>query len=198
MRIPFVISAFLGLTVAKDDFQACMYCKRSDTNSGYMTSFSYCGDAQDQRCIQNFEDYINPELQCVGKIQEGWLLDIDVDCKAQNAAPGLCPGDFIASRTQYGTSLPYRTVLLGENTKCTMMIDATNAVARVTFSGTNSLGVLYPGYVMGEPITIKRGDIKYITVYNGSQKGSVQFTVTFAGAATLATSLATLATLALY
>ena len=69
-----------------------------------------------------------------------------------------------------------------------MMLDATNAVARVTFNGSNNLGVLYPGYVMKTAITINKGDIKYITVYNGMQKGSVQFSVTFSGAAQLAMS----------
>ena len=88
-------------------------------------------------------------------------------------------------------------MLLGENTKCTIMVDATKAVARVTFGGSRSLGVLYPGYVMNQPITVNKGDLRYITVYNGMSKGSVQFAVTFAGAASLATGLATIASLAI-
>ena len=71
-----------------------------------------------------------------------------------------------------------------------MMIDASAAVGRVTFTGTDSLGVMYPGYVMGTPITINTGDVKYVTVYNGMSKGSVQFSVTFSGAASLALSSA--------
>ena len=55
------------------------------------------------------------------------------------------------------------------------MIDASATVGRVTFSGTNNLGVMQPGYVMGVPITIEAGDVKYVTVFNGMSKGSVQF-----------------------
>ena len=53
--------------------------------------------------------------------------------------------------------------------KCTIMVDGNAGVARATFTGTNNLGVLYPGYVMGQPITVNQGEVKYITVYNGQQ-----------------------------
>ena len=77
---------------------------------------------------------------------------------------------------------------MGENTKCTIMVDANAAVGRVTFAGTSSLGVLYPGYVMGQPITVDKGETKYITVFNGMSKGSVTFNVVFSGAAGLIAS----------
>ena len=77
---------------------------------------------------------------------------------------------------------------MGENTKCTIMVDASSAVGRVSFSGTNSLGVLYPGYVMGQPITVDKGSSKYITVYNGMSKGSVTFNVVFSSAQSLLAS----------
>ena len=136
-------------------------------------------------------------MQCVSTVKDGWLVDIDTDCGAVTASPGLCPTEFISAESQYGVKLPARSVLLGENTKCTIMLDATAATARVTFDGTNSLGVMYPGYVIGTPITINQGDVKYVTVYNGMSKGSVQFQVTFSGAASLAvSSLAALASIA--
>ena len=63
------------------------------------------------------------------------------------------------------------------------MIDATKAVARITFKDrTDSLGVLYPGYVLGQPITVQEGQVKYITVYNGAQIGVLQFTAEFSAA----------------
>ncbi len=43
---------------AATDKQACMYCKRADTNSGFLNSFTYCPDREAETCIQNFGDYI--------------------------------------------------------------------------------------------------------------------------------------------
>ena len=93
-------------------------------------------------------------MQCVSDVKDGWTLDIDSDCSALEAGPGLCPTEFVSDPSQYGTTLPGRSVLLGENVKCTIMVDGNAGVARATFTGTNNLGVLYPGYVMGQPITV--------------------------------------------
>ena len=114
------------------------------------------------------------------------MIDIDSDCGAETAGPNLCPSEFISSDSLYGVTLPSKPVLLAENQKCTIMIDATNAVGRVTFTGTNSLGVLYPGYVMDVPITINQGDVKFVTFYNGKSSGSLSMSVTFSGATGLA------------
>ena len=56
-------------------------------------------------------------------------------------------------------------------------------VGRITFKDpTNALGVLYPGYVLGQPITVPQGEKKYITLYNGNQAGQLMFTAIFSGA----------------
>ena len=66
---------------------------------------------------------------------------------------------------------------------CTIMVDASKFTGRITFKDpTNSLGVLYPGYVLGQPITVAEGEIKYITLYNGNQAGVLQFESIFSGA----------------
>ena len=182
-----VIMSLTGVEAITDK-QACMYCKRADTNAGYMTSFSYCPDNQDEKCIQNFWEYIQPQMQCVSTTKDGWTIDIDGDCAAQESAPGICPTGFVGTESQFGVTLPPKNVVLGENTKCTIRIDANEALARVVFSGTNELGVLYPSYVIGQPITVEQGKVNYITVFNGKSKGSVQFAVTFSGAASLALS----------
>ena len=121
-------------------------------------------------------------MQCVGTVADGWTIDIDANCAAETAEPGLCPTEFIGSEAQYGTTLPARSVLLGENNKCTIMVDSNQGTSRIAFSGSSELGVLYPGYVMGQPITVEKGMVKYITVFNGKQSGSVQFSVIFSGA----------------
>ena len=112
-------------------------------------------------------------MQCVAIVKDGWTIDIDTDCNGVEAAPGLCPTEFISSKAQYGTTLPPRSVLLAENTKCTIMMDASTGIARVAFTGSADLGVLYPGYIMGQPITVEEGLVHYITVFNGKKAGSV-------------------------
>ena len=141
--------ALVGSAWAATDSQACMYCKRADTNAGFMTEFSYCPDPEDEQCFKNFWEYIQPTMQCVSDPKDGWTIDIDSDCAALEAGPGLCPTEFVSDKSQYGTTLPGRSVLLGENVKCTIMVDGNAGVARATFTGTNNLGVLYPGYIMG-------------------------------------------------
>ena len=36
---------------AATDKQACMYCKRADTKSGFLNSFTYCPDKEAELCI---------------------------------------------------------------------------------------------------------------------------------------------------
>ena len=56
---------------------------------------------------------------------------------------------------------------LSENQRCRIKIDATKEVAHITFyEPSNTLGVMYPGYVLGNPIKVDKGKVKYITVYN--------------------------------
>ena len=53
---------------------------------------------------------------------------------------------------------------------------------------------MYPGYAAGQPITVERGAIKYITVYNGNPYGGpISFTLTFSGATNLMASMISLA-----
>ena len=77
------------------------------------------------------------------------------------------------------------------------MIDATKIVGRVTISGDNRLGVLYPGYNIGQPISVEEGNIQYITLYNGVEFGGpISFRLTFSKATKLVTSAFTASLLA--
>ena len=51
-----------------------------DTNSGFLYSYSYCPAADNEACIPDAWDYINKK--CTDKTKEGYLLDIDADCSA--------------------------------------------------------------------------------------------------------------------
>ena len=48
-------------------------------------------------------------------------------------------------------------ISLDNNGKCTFMVDASSVVGRVTINANKDLGVLVPGYVAGQPITVPRG-----------------------------------------
>ena len=159
-----------------------MSCKRQDSGAGYMTSFSYCADKQDQKCIKNFWEYIQSQQQCVSTVVDGWLLDIDNDCKAQTALASKCEANFESSEALYGIKQVPKPLLLAENTKCTIKVDGTKGIARVAFDGNNYLGVLYPGYQIGDTISVPYGDVKYITIYNGGAKGEMAINAYFSSA----------------
>ena len=104
--------------VYKEDKQACMYCKFADNHAGFMTTYSYCDDDFDQKCIQNFWLYINPWEKCIKYPISGWEVDLDEDCESKFASRGVCPPDFVAltdfrKKITFSKSIP-------PNTKCTI------------------------------------------------------------------------------
>ena len=119
------------------------------------------------------------------------MIDIDADCGA-TPAEGVCKS-FVSSPDKYGKAAQNSTDTLTAGSKCTVSIDATAALARVIFDDTTNLGVLFNGYVIGQPITIPEGEIQEITVYNGNIAQPVSFVQSFSGAKTLAGSLLALA-----
>ena len=54
---------------------------------------------------------------------------------------------------------------------CTIKLNATEFTARVVFDDSDDLGVLYPGYKMGQPITVPTGKVTFIQIYNGKDGG---------------------------
>ena len=60
MKLSTTVSLIVFLTESKAEtnIQACQYCKRADTNSGFLTSFTYCPDKEAEVCIKNFSEYI--------------------------------------------------------------------------------------------------------------------------------------------
>ena len=163
-------SLLILLASAATDRQACMYCKRADTKSGFLNSFTYCPDKEAETCIQNFGDYIQQGKKCIKDTKDGWELDIDKDCNAETVQAPACISSFTAPPpNDDGTPtkvIPITNKILPENGKCTMKIDATAQVARVKLTG-NNLGVLFPGYIIDQPITVPQGKVKYLTIYNG-------------------------------
>jgi hypothetical protein len=58
-----------------------------------------------------------------------------------------------------GQAIETKQANLPQGGQCTLTIDATQALGRVTFKKATSLGVLYNGYQLNEPITVPQGDI---------------------------------------
>ena len=67
-----------------------MYCKRSDTQAGFLTSFTYCPDKEAEVCIKNFSEYIQQGKQCIQETKDGWMLDITKDCNTTPAETKMC------------------------------------------------------------------------------------------------------------
>ena len=83
---------------------------------------------------------------------------------------------------------------MAENNKCSIVVDGTAGTARLTIEGRDakSVGVLFPGYVVGQPITVPEGSKKIVTLYNGLQKGTIAFDIVFSGAKKMVAASATI------
>ena len=55
-------------------------------------------------------------------------------------------------------------------------------LGRVQLTQADNLGVLWNNYVMTDPITIPKGNIQDITIYNGNPVGNLAFSVVFSNA----------------
>ena len=84
------------------------------------------------------------------------MIDIDEDCGAVEAI-GVCDA-FVSTKEMYG-QYNNGTKSLPAAGKCTVNVDASAALARVIFEDSASLGVLFNGYQIGQPITIPEGEI---------------------------------------
>ena len=173
---------------------ACLTCKYLDTNAGFLYSYSYCKDEGENACYSDYWNLINSNKNCMSSPVAGYELDIENDCEAEEEI-GLCPSYQSDEFTQ-GVYMNF-TKQLDNKQMCKIDIDGTKAIARVIFDDTDTLGVLYPGYVIGEPITVQQGSSKTVTIYNGGNQGPISFVISFSTAGRLALSGVMAATAAL-
>ena len=73
-------------------------------------------------------------------------------------------------------------------------MDASNGVARVIFSNTLYLGIELDAQV-DDVITIEKGTVSDITIYNAAESGPITFGISFSGASALVTPAAVVAAL---
>ena len=162
----------------------CLSCKLKDSKSSFTESYSYC--TKDHTCLKDEWNFVN--AWCPSKWVPGWQLNIDKDCGAVDYPMNCLP--IFASQNQVAIQVDYTLPPAGQ---CTITIDATQSMARVKFNKAANLGVLFTGYKDGEPITLPKGEVQQITVYNGDTKLSLAFEITVSSAKFMAASLASLA-----
>ena len=191
----FLLFAVLSVINAS---QECLYCKRADSRAGFLYSYSYCSipATETETCTPDSWNLIQTRINCPSGFKQGWELDIDEDCNVQEEA-GVCGDKFVSSDVFVGTYTNFTTTLK-DNSKCTIYIDATEEVARVIFDNDEDLGVLWPDYVIGTPITIEKGTREEIVVYNGNSAGYLNFRVSFSGALPLIMTVASSLSLLIY
>lgn len=159
----------------------CMYCRRMDSNSGFLVSYSYCQQAD--TCLQDAWNYINRDCQ------SGWQGGSSYDLALCNPETITCPPPFESSELKYGT-YENMTWTLTEGSACDVIVDATQGVARVIFDETSFLGIDGVDAKLGDVITFEQGSGEHtITIYNAAQSGPLTFLISFSGAAT-ATAMA--------
>ena len=154
----------------------CLNCKLKDSSSSFLYTYSYC--KQTDTCLQDEWNYINQ--WCTTTWIPGWQVDVDNDCEAQDVVGACMP--FVTSE---GIDSSTRQVSLPEGGQCSVTVDATDAMGRITFQKAVNLGVLYNAYLINEPITIPKGEIQAITIYNGKEYGPLAIDIVTSGAKAL-------------
>ena len=89
------------------------------------------------------------------------MVDIAKDCEAPEVKQA-CP-NFKSSKAMFGKNDTRKNgLILYEGTKCTMVIDATEEVARVMITEANMIGVLFNEYDRNNWITIPKGNTQIL------------------------------------
>ena len=165
--IGIVVTAAMAAAAASP---SCMYCRKEDLESGFLTSFSYC-EHQDV-CLQDEWNYIS--RSCQSEWQRGKSYGLEF-CQPEDIE---CPS--FTSSTEWFQRYKNQTWAMAEGSKCTVKIDATKAIARVIFSSSSYLGIEYDAQI-DEVITIPDGETE-ITIYNAAESGPITFGISFSGA----------------
>ena len=116
-QLSLALIIFFSFQCLVEATQTCLYCKRADTNAGFLYSYSYCPSKKTEACIPDLWTYINPVCPDAST-KDGWTLDIKGDC---NATVQKC-FDFTSTKLAAGATTikkdSYTT--LGVNSMCTI------------------------------------------------------------------------------
>ena len=53
-----LVALSFAIIASVNAHQQCLYCKRADTNAGFLYSYSFCPDVEDPKCIKDYWNYI--------------------------------------------------------------------------------------------------------------------------------------------
>ena len=179
------VAAALSATAAYAGSSACLYCRNQDLNGGFLVSYSYC--EQTDICLKDAWNYINRE--CLYGWTRGNTLALS-SCEPEEVS---CPS-FESSEEKY-QKYKNTTWSIAAGSKCNVVVDATQGIARVIFSSTAYLGIEFDASI-DEIITIESG-VTEIEIYNAAESGPITFGISFSGAANLLTAAAAGAAVAL-
>lgn len=163
----------------------CLYCRNLDEGAGLLVTFSYCN--QTDICLQNAWNYI--QRDCNGGWQRGNSYELDF-CNPNVIS---CP-DFESSPEKFQIDTD-ENWSLSSGSSCIVKVDATNAVARVTFKNSNYLGIEWEGAKVDDVITIPEGEVAEIPIYNAADKGPLTFDITFSSASYILAAASAIASL---
>jgi hypothetical protein len=150
-----------------------MYCRRMDTNSGFLVSYSYC--KQSDECLMDAWNYINRDCQ------SNWQSGSSYELALCNPEIISCPEKFVSTEDKYG-SYQNNTWTLPQGAYCDIVVDASLAVGRVIFDETSFLGLDGTEKKLGDVITFEAGAENIITIYNAAETGPLTFLISFSGA----------------
>ena len=144
----------------------CMYCKRQDSVSSFLYSYSYCPELDE--CLGDSWNYYN--RPCPSQWKAGYTLDLDEDCKAQYAHEYICPKPIkAASANDMGRFQNFTNMYLPAGTKCKIKVDASEVATLFVLSNNTNLGTTFNHYRVGKDlIAVKQGETIEFEIYNGN------------------------------
>ena len=79
---------------------------------------------------------------------------------------------------------------LKDGEMCQIKVEGKDTVARVIFDGNQveNLGILLPDYIKGQPYSVESGKSVTIAVFNGNERGNLEFDISFSDAHIVAAS----------
>ena len=175
--------------VASATLRNCLFCKRTDEDAHFLTSYSYC--AATEECLANAWNYL--DRPCPTGWKPGKTETLGT-CLAEESAKN-CPS--YVSLPEKAQQTESRVWSLQSGTYCKVNIDATQFVARVLFDDVTDLGIDDKAGKIGSVMTFDAGFIGDVIIYNAAEAGTIAFTMTFSQASTLFISAAALASIPL-
>ena len=81
MKLSQAVVVVLSIALVQASSSVCLYCKKMDTNAGFLFQYSYCKTSD--TCVPDAWNSIYN--WCEEPWKRGYELDIDEDCEAEAA-----------------------------------------------------------------------------------------------------------------